>query len=160
MRAKLEQNARGLRLHNVSFLPILGVKLFRDMLAASNVCLITQQKSVADIVFPSKVMTLLAAGRPIVASLSAGSEVARVIREANAGLLAPAENPEALLAAVLNLYANPLKRAAMGANGRAYARKYWNKDRILRDFEARLTETVAGHRSGYRSGATSMSAEA
>jgi hypothetical protein len=42
------------------------------------------------IVFPSKVLTLLAAGRPTVASvISASSEVARVRREAGAGLVGP-----------------------------------------------------------------------
>ena len=125
-------------------MPILPVSLFRDMLAASDVCLITQQKTVADIVFPSKVLTLFAAGRPVVASLTSGSEVARVVREANAGLIAPAENPQALLDAIRDLYTNPHKRAAMKTNGREYARKHWDRERILTEFETRLVETVVG----------------
>lgn len=144
MRAKLEHAARRLELDNVRFMPILPVSLFRDMLAASDVCLITQQKTVADIVFPSKVLTLFAAGRPVVASLTSGSEVARVVREANAGLIAPAENPQALLDAIRDLYTNPHKRAAMKTNGREYARKHWDRERILTEFEARLVETVVG----------------
>ena len=118
------------------------------MLAAADVCLITQQKSVADIVFPSKVLTLLAAGRPVVASLSSGSEVARVLREADAGLVVEPENPPALLDAVVELYSDPHRRAALGANGRAYARKQWDRDRILREFEDRLLETGSGSRAG------------
>jgi colanic acid biosynthesis glycosyl transferase WcaI len=140
-RAKLDQAARGMQLDNLRFLPILGVDLFRDMLAASDVCLITQQKSVADIVFPSKVLTLLAAGRPVVASLSSGSEVARVLREADAGLVVEPENSQALLDTVVELYSNPHRRAAMGANGRAYAREHWDRGRILSEFEERLLET-------------------
>jgi len=147
MRPKLERAAASMKLDNVRFLPILALDCFRDMLAAADVCLITQQKSVADIVFPSKVLTLLAAGRPVIASLSSGSEVARVVHEAEAGLMAPPENPQALFDAVINLYKSPRKRSAMGMNGRVYARERWDRDRILHDFETRLEKTVNGNRA-------------
>ena len=50
-----------------AFLPMLGKADFRGLLAASGVCLVTQQQSVSEIAFPSKIVTYLAAGRPIIA---------------------------------------------------------------------------------------------
>ena len=68
MRVKLEQAARRLELDNVRFLPILPLEPFpRHARRVRRLVSSPQQKTVADIVFPSKVLTLLAAGRPVVA---------------------------------------------------------------------------------------------
>lgn len=148
VKARLQESARLRGLDNVVFLPILSTELFRDMLAASDVCMVTQQKTVADIVFPSKVLTLLSAGRPVVASLSEGSEVARVLNDARAGVRTGPEDPRALLDAIVDLQKRPEERAAMGANGRAYAQRHWEKERTLRVFERRLLEIVHGDAPG------------
>jgi len=112
--------------------------MFLDLLAAADVCLVTQQRTVADIVFPSKVLTLLAAGRPVVASVSPGSEVARVVREADAGLVVPPEDPGSLREAVATLRGDAAARDASGERGRAYARRHWDRERVLSEMEARL----------------------
>ena len=88
---------------NLSFVPLLPDDQFLEMLAASDISLVTQQKSVADIVFPSKVITLMSSARAIVASVSPGSEVARVLKEAEAGVLIAPEDPDALLDAIIGL---------------------------------------------------------
>jgi colanic acid biosynthesis glycosyl transferase WcaI len=135
MKQKLQQSTAARRLENVLFVPILQPQSFHQMLAASDLCLITQQRSVSDIVFPSKVLTLLSAGRPILASLSEGSEIARVLRDAGAGLRTEAQDPTALLDGVLKLRALPWLRAQMGVNGRSYAQHHWEKGRALKMFE-------------------------
>lgn len=141
-RPALEREAATLGLDNVRFLPLQPEATFRQLLATTDVALVTQQRVVADIVFPSKVLTLLAAGRPTVASVGASSEVARVVREAGAGLVVPPEDPGALRSAVLQLRADPEARARMGAAGRAYARAHWDRAGILPAMEARLREVV------------------
>ena len=69
-RPALQARAASMKLSNLKFLPVQPSEAFHELLAATDIALITQQRVVADIVFPSKSMTLLAAGRPIVASLS------------------------------------------------------------------------------------------
>ena len=138
MRASLEGRATALGLSNVRFVPLQPRTMFLDLLAAADVCLVTQQRTVADIVFPSKVLTLLAAGRPVVASVSPGSEVARVVREAGAGLVVPPGDPGALREAVLTLRGEAARRDASGERGRAYARQHWDRERILSEMEGRL----------------------
>ncbi|WP_291993471.1 glycosyltransferase family 4 protein [Candidatus Accumulibacter sp. ACC003] len=68
---------------------------------------------------PSKVQAYLAAGRPIIAALD--GEGARVILEAAAGVACPAEDPQALAAAIRSLQTSgPEALERMGANARAY----------------------------------------
>lgn len=141
--AHLRARARALQLPNVLFLPLQEQDMFAEMIAAADVGLITQLASVADIVFPSKTLSLLAAARPVIASLSGDSEVSRVIADSQAGMITPAEDAKALRNAVLQLQANAKRRAVMAAAGRDYARRHWDKTRILTQFEERLLGLVA-----------------
>ena len=99
---KLQRKSAELALGNVLFLPLLKEEDFRGLLAASDVCLLTQQKSVSEIAFPSKVVTYLAAGCAVIASVNPDSEIARTIRESGAGRIVAPEDAEALLAAILD----------------------------------------------------------
>jgi colanic acid biosynthesis glycosyl transferase WcaI len=141
-RPALTERASAINLPNLRFLSAQPKEVFTDMLAATDICLITQQQVVADIVFPSKTMTILAAGRPIVASLSAGSEVARVIKEAHAGEVVKPEDPQALFETVTALSHNREARAAMGESGRNYARTHWDRNRALSYLEAKLLDQI------------------
>lgn len=68
---------------------------------------------------PSKVQAYLQAGKPILAAMD--GEGAAVIREAGAGLVAPAENAPALAANMLHMYRTPAHaRDAFGVAGRRY----------------------------------------
>ncbi len=142
VRERLEQRAKATALRNVRFLPLQPEDRFADMLAAADACLVTQQRSVADIVFPSKVITLMSAARPVVASLSPGSEVARVLRDAECGLVVAPEDPRSLLEALLTLRADRARCNALGANGRAYARKQWEKEGVLSALERHLLDVI------------------
>jgi glycosyltransferase involved in cell wall biosynthesis len=75
--------------------------------------------------------------------VNAGSEVARVITEAKAGIVVSPEKSEALAKAILSLSWDTSSRYAMGAQGRDYARRQWDREQILPAFEARLL-SVAG----------------
>jgi len=129
-------------LDNVRILPLQPLPIFRELLSAIDVTLVTQQRVVADIVFPSKMLTLLAAGRPVVASVSPGSEVARVVTEARAGLVVPPEDPAALAEAVLKLRGEE-RRRSMSARGREHARAHWDREKILSDMERELYRLAA-----------------
>ena len=142
-RPALEARAAAAGLGNLRFLPLQPDPVFRDLLAAADLTLVTQQAVVADIVFPSKVLTLLAAAKPVVASLNASSEVARVVVEARAGLVAPAEDAAALVDAVRALRDDPERRSQMAADGRAYARAHWDRAQTLADMEQTLRAVVA-----------------
>ena len=131
MRPPLEAQARSLGLSNVRIISLLDRGRFQRLLATADACLVTQQRTVADIVFPSKVLTLLAAGKPVIASVSDGSEVARVVGESGGGTVVAAEDPDALASALARLRSDEALRSRQSDLGRAYARAHWQRDATL-----------------------------
>jgi colanic acid biosynthesis glycosyl transferase WcaI len=140
-RKRIQLRAQQLGLSNVRFLPLLDDAGFRGLLAASDVCLVAQQKGVTEIAFPSKIVTYLAAGRPIIAAVNPESEVARIVETAEAGVVVAAEDSAALLAAIRNLRAQD--PAAMRENARRTARERWSPDRVFGQLDQCLS-LVAG----------------
>lgn len=143
---RIKHRATELNLSNLRFLPVLDEKDFRGLMAASGICLVTQQHSVSEIAFPSKIVTYLTAGRPVVASVNPECEVAHVIRESGAGNVVAAEDPQALLDAVDTLRRDGLQKA--GENAREYASARWSSARVLGELERCL---AAAAESGERS---------
>jgi colanic acid biosynthesis glycosyl transferase WcaI len=141
-RPELESQAAAKRLANVRFFPVLPREQFLQMLAAADLSLITQQRSVADIVFPSKTVTLMTAGCPILASVNSGSEVARIITHTGAGLVIPPEDPDLLLAAIADLIEDRTRLTGMGEAGRRHARETWDEDCALSRMESDLLRMV------------------
>jgi colanic acid biosynthesis glycosyl transferase WcaI len=142
MRPQLEEQAQARRLNNVRFLPVLEADLFQEMLAATDIAVITQQRVVSNIVFPSKIVTLLCAGCPVIASVNSESEVARVVLRSGAGLVVEPENAEALLRAVDQLSLSKALRARMSTQGKQFAFDSWDERRTLPRMEEYLTQCV------------------
>ena len=79
-----------------------------------------------------KTYSVLAAGRPVVASVDEGSEVARVVVDAGAGLVVTPDDADRLVAAVERLVEDPDERRGMGERGRRWVEAW------------RTSESVAG----------------
>ncbi len=143
MRPQLEAQARLLELENLYFLPLLAQDAFFEMLSAIDLSLIVQQKSVSDIVFPSKAVTLLAAARPVLAAVGYSSEIGRTMNSSRAGVVVQPEDPLALAEAILELKSDGPRRAEMGANGRRYALRHWDESRVLPEYAYHLMRCIA-----------------
>ena len=75
---------------------------------------------------PGKVQSYMAAGKPVIASLN--GETARVVGEADCGLVSPAEDAEALAQNLRKAAASPEAREVWGKNARNYYEKYFRKE--------------------------------
>ena len=137
-RARLEDLSRSMSLKNVRFLPVLPDEQFAAALAAADLVLVTQQKSVSDIVFPSKTVTYLAAGKPVLASVNRESRVAQTIVDAQAGRVVEAENGEALAAAIREASADPRMLERCSRSGHEYAHAKWHPQAVLHAYEREL----------------------
>lgn len=91
--------------------------------------------------FPQKMFEAMAAAVPLI--LSIDGEAHALMDLAGAGLYAEPENPQALAAAVLQLYVDPVTRQRLGQNGRQYVMKYFDRKEIAKKFEQFLL-TVGG----------------
>lgn len=134
-RAYLQKLAKQKNLNHLHFLPLQPKTMVPYMLAAADVLMLIQKADIVDSVIPSKLLVYMASGRPIVASVHERSEAARLIHEANCGIIVSPEEPEALFEAVYKLRNSPEEMAEYGSNGRLYVEKYFSKELILKRYE-------------------------
>ena len=138
VRRDVESRAAALGLANVKFLPVQQREQLFQMLAAADLCLITQQRTVADIVFPSRTATFMAAGCPIIASVNSSSAVASILEKSGAGLVVAPEEPAPLFNAITSLQGDFRKRSEMSEAGRRFAHEHWDENVILPKMESEL----------------------
>ena len=116
-RRELESLACGL--HNVVFVDYQPAERLAEVLAAGDVHVIALRRGLAAASVPSKLYSILAAGRPVLAALDSGTEVADVVESQGAGLVVAAEDQPSFTAAVLELV-DAADLAAMGSAGREF----------------------------------------
>ena len=133
-RAELEASAR--ELGNVRFLPLQPAARFNEFLNVADIHLLPQRREASDLVMPSKLLAMLASGRPVIAMAPRDSELDRALVEA--GVVTPPEDPVPLAAAIRDLAADPGRRRAMGEAAARLARKSMHSETILQELEARL----------------------
>ena len=85
---------------------------------------------------PSKLLTIMASGKPII--YSGTGEGARLVEEARAGLVVPPEDPVALAEAVKTLVKNPQLAEELGRNGRRYVEEHLSWNVLVRDWLEQL----------------------
>tara|TARA_Y100000780_G_scaffold219204_1_gene224955 strand:+ start:597 stop:1823 length:1227 start_codon:yes stop_codon:yes gene_type:complete len=94
-----------------------------EVLATGDIHVVPLRTGLASASVPSKAYSAMAAGRPIIASVDQGTEVARMVADADAGLAVPPDDPDAFTAAVEYLAGDVELRTRMGVNARAWAEK-------------------------------------
>jgi colanic acid biosynthesis glycosyl transferase WcaI len=137
-RAQLEDRAAGLG--NVRFVDFQPKERLAEVLAAGDIHVVPLKRGLARSSVPSKTYSILAAGRPVVASVDEGTEVARVVERAGAGLAVPPDDPDAFTAAVVALLDDPAGRRAMGAAGRAFVEQWASPAAVAERYDALFEE--------------------
>jgi len=141
---RLERQAAAMGLQNLRFVPVQPVERLSEMLAAGDIHLVVQLRNAADLVMPSKLTNILAAGRPCVATADPGTALHDAVASANTGLTTAPGDSAALAEAILSLARNPGQREACGYNARAYAERILDKNHILARFEENLVSLRRG----------------
>lgn len=142
-RIPLRQRAAGLA--NVSFVDMQPKERLGELLAAADVHVVPLKAGLARASVPSKTYSILAAGRPIVASIDRGSEVARTVLDAEAGLSVPPDDAEAFTKAIRSLVTDPERAEAMGRSGRAFVERWLSPAAVGRAYEELFGELIDAH---------------
>lgn len=136
-KAALVARAEKLELGNVCFLPPRPRSDIAELLASSDIALITLARPLRGAI-PSKIYEAMASGIPVVAATGGGA--AKIIGDAGAGVAVEAGNSEEIASAIAGLAADPSKRLECGRAGRLsveqhYDRRIWI-DRLVSYLEA------------------------
>jgi colanic acid biosynthesis glycosyl transferase WcaI len=118
VRRDLERKAAGMT--NVRFIDSQPAERLPEVLAAADLHLVPLKKGLASSSVPSKTYSVLAAGRPLLASVDAGSEVERLLQRSGAGVAVAPEDPEAFTKAIRALLDAPEEMRRMGEAGRRF----------------------------------------
>lgn len=129
---------------SVRFVPFQGDDELSEMFAAADVLLLNQVNAVKDTVIPSKLLTYMASGRPVLAAVNPTSQAAEIVRDADGGMLVTPEHPEALAAAARWFAGeNAETLEGFGARNRAYAEEHFDQRKIVAAHEAFMLKVMS-----------------
>jgi glycosyltransferase involved in cell wall biosynthesis len=143
-KARLQALADSLRLRDrVQFIDRQPAETMPGFMAAADALLVhLKQSELSHYVIPTKTLSYLAAGRPILMAMEGAA--AQLVREAQAGMVVPPEDPGALAEAVRALCALPFaERSAIGRRGRDYLRANFARPRVIDQYAEVLRRVLA-----------------
>jgi colanic acid biosynthesis glycosyl transferase WcaI len=140
-RAALESKARGMS--NVRFVDMQPFERVSEVYNAADIQLVPLKKGLARSSFPSKTYSILAVGRPLVASVDEGSEIQRVVEQSGAGIAVPPEDPEQFTKAIRRLLDAPDDARRMGEAGREFVEGLASPAAVARSYEELFQELAA-----------------
>lgn len=126
------------RLPNVQFLPLQPPERLNQLLNLADLHLLPHRGKAGDLVLPSKLLGMLASGRPVLAVTCHDTQVARIVE--GCGIVVPPNNAPALAKAIKFLIENEKERAKFGRAGRAYVMQHCEKRVILQQFQTALCQ--------------------
>ncbi len=141
-RAQLVADAEQRQLKNVKFIPYQPRPRLSEVLASADVSLVSLQKGVSLSSLPSKTYSILASGRPILASVDEKTDCWNLIKRADAGLCVPPGNPSALVEAILTLKKDQELCDRLGRNGRIWAEKNHSPQSGARQIEKLMLKII------------------
>jgi colanic acid biosynthesis glycosyl transferase WcaI len=135
IKEELVGKASDMALNNILFLPTQAQDKLPYLLTAADVSLVTLRKNMSRVSLPSKILGIMAAGVPIIASLDEGSEGWEIINESKCGITVPPEEPSKLKEAVLHFYNSRELIPKLGQNGREFVMKNYSRRMIVNSYE-------------------------
>jgi len=139
MKAQVEAMAAGCRA--VRFLPFRPAKEVPLVLSSGDMHVVTVKRGLEGVVVPSKLYPTLAAGRPVLGVAPEESDVVRIVRRSDCGLVANPDDPNTVVDAIRSVLHDSERLRHMGLRAREIAFSY---DRVkqLKIFTETLEEIV------------------
>lgn len=120
---------------NIRFVPFRPASEIPFVMAAGDVHIISVRRGLEGVVVPSKLYSVLAAGRPVLAVAPEESDVVRIVREARCGIAADPDDPAAVAAALRKMRDDPIELTNMAQRAREAAKKYVRVNELKRFLE-------------------------
>jgi glycosyltransferase involved in cell wall biosynthesis len=137
-RTELEELIKRLDLDNVILIPFQDKERYRDLLAASDVCLVTLRDFIKTPAVPGKLQAIMAAGRVSIVSVPSVSDARGLVQELGAGIWVPPENPQALADAITYLRDHEPERHGYEIRAREAAERLFSLSSATRILESLL----------------------
>ncbi len=143
-RASLEALARGLV--NVRFSGYQPKERVPEVLATGDVHLVPLKAGLGRVSVPSKTYSILAAGRPVLAAIDAGTEVPRMLTASGGGIAVAPDDRKAFSRGLATLLDDPAAARAMGAAGREWVLRAASPHAVAVAYERLIRSLLSRHR--------------
>jgi colanic acid biosynthesis glycosyl transferase WcaI len=130
-------------LPNLRFVPMQPYERLPEVLAAADVHVVPLKRELSRSSVPSKTYSILAAGRPVLASVDEGSEVQRIVEAAGAGVAVPPEDERAFVSALSDLVDDVERRTQMEKAARAFVENAASPRAVAEAYESLFKSLIA-----------------
>ena len=135
-RKSLQDEVRATDIDNVYFADYQPIERLSEVLASGDIHVVPLKTGLASVSVPSKMYSILSAGRPVVAAIDSGTEIPRTLAESGAGIAVAPENEAEFISALQILISDGAKRVAMGALGRTWVEHHASAGAVAKRYEA------------------------
>lgn len=129
-------------IENLQKLPLQPFERLPEVLAAAHILIAMIEPDAGEFSVPSKVLSYLCAGRPIVLSAPASNLAAAIVREAGAGLVVEPGDAKGFSSAIKEISDNSELAARMARDGRKYAEENFEIENVADRFELLFNQVV------------------
>ncbi|WP_075665767.1 glycosyltransferase family 4 protein [Thermosipho sp. 1063] len=130
-------------LNNVILHDAVPKEEYPMILHSSDVSLATLIEEVKTPVVPSKILSIMSSGTPVVAAMNLDGDAPKLINKAKCGFVVPAGDYKALAEKILELYKNPKLREELGKNGRKYIEEHLSVKKAADKYEEIFMELIS-----------------
>lgn len=131
----VREEAKTKGLQNLHVRPWVPYKDLPSMLSGADILLAMIEKEAGIFCVPSKVLTYMCVGRPVIASLPRNNLAGQILINREAGLVSEPGDMETTISNAQLLIADSALRAKLGENGRKYAVDTFDISKVANRFE-------------------------
>ncbi|MEL6917728.1 MAG: WcaI family glycosyltransferase [Bacteroidota bacterium] len=124
----------------VKYYPPVAFEELSNLLCSADMHLLFQKEDVLDTVMPSKLLGMMASGKPSLITGNKASEVKKIIEESKGGLYTTKENMDELMNFMKMLVQNRGRASEIGHAARTYVLNKFDQQIILSSFEKRIKD--------------------
>ena len=141
-RAWLAEQLASTDLANVLLLPYQPRSVVPQIYGAADLCLVPLKRGTAQETFPSKIYTIMAAGRPVIAAADPDSELAWVVEHAGCGWSVPPDDAGALATAIADAYVQRATLPYHGQQGRTYVLANHSRHAVTHHYDTLIRQML------------------
>jgi colanic acid biosynthesis glycosyl transferase WcaI len=108
---------------NVRFADFIEADRLPELLATGDIHVVPLRAGLGRVSVPSKTYSIMAAGRPVVASIDPDTAVPKILEASGGGVAVPPDRPAEFIEAIRSLVDDPERAARLGAAGRAWVER-------------------------------------
>lgn len=138
--SSLKQQAHDL--DSVTFFPHQSVSVAREIMRDADLGIVSLNKDIYKYAFPSKTMTYLAEGCPLLVSVEKESELVSFVDENDIGVCAEIGSPQSISTAVASVFQNKARHDVMKKAAKKLSETLFDEDVVLAQWSSLVRKSV------------------